>query len=132
MIPCKNCTSCYYGETGRGLETRLEEHKRACRIGSQYSSVAKHTLELGHIIDWKSSKIVYKENNVGRRRVVEGALINLLDVFENNKSFTQEDVFLDYLVCKSLNINLNSCCTTQTEDEVARPTNDFNLEETPE
>ena len=137
MIPCKDCNKCYYGENGRGLEVRLEEHKRSCRLGSQYISVAKHTLELGHVIDWKSSKIVYKENNVGKRRVIEGALISLLKTFENNKSFTQEDIFLNYLICKSLGIKIESFCTPPISrafsaasdiprDAVARPSREHN------
>ena len=76
--------------------------------------VAKHTLELSHRIDWVSADIIYKEYHVGRRRVVEGALIQLLETFENNKSFTQDDVITNILICKSAKINLNSLPTTPT------------------
>ena len=113
-IPCNDCNSRYIGETGRGLEVRLEEHKRACRLGSNYSSVAQHTLDLGHSINWKGSKVLHRDHDVGRRRVVEGALINVLDTFENNKSFTQDDFILDFLVINTLKINLSSFSTTPT------------------
>ena len=78
------------------------------------SIVAKHTLELSHRIDWASADIIYKENHVGRRRVVEGDLIQLLETFENNKSFTQEDVITNILICKSAKANLNSLSTAPT------------------
>ena len=107
-IPCKDCNYRYYGETGRKLSVRLEEHCKDCRLGLQTSMVAKHTLKLGHRINWGSAGIILKENDVGKRRVVEGALIHLLETFENNKSFTQEDVITNILICKSAKINLNS------------------------
>ena len=49
---------------------------------------------------------------VGKCRVVEGALIHLFENFENNKSFTQEDVIINILICKSAKINLNSLSIT--------------------
>ena len=113
-IPCKDCSSRYYGETGRKLSIRLDEHKRDCRQGAQYSAVARHSLDLDHRIDWKNANIIYNNNNAGTRRVVEGALINLMNTFENNKSFTKEDNFTNYLVCSSLKINLNSFSNAPT------------------
>ena len=64
--------------------------------------------------NWKELKVIYRDHDVGRRRVVEGALINVLDTFENNKSFTQDDFILDFLVIKTLKINLSSFSTTPT------------------
>ena len=32
-IKCSDCQACYFGETGRNLNTRLTEHKRATRNG---------------------------------------------------------------------------------------------------
>ena len=85
MIPCKDCNCRYYGEMRRKLSVRLEEHCRDCRLGSQTSMVVKQTLELGHRIDWGSAGIILEENDVSKRRVVEGALIHLLETFKNNK-----------------------------------------------
>ena len=53
--------------------------------------IAKHAWDLDHRIDWNNAKMIYRNNNIGQRRVVEGALIGLLDTFENNKAFTKED-----------------------------------------
>ena len=107
LIPCKDCSSRYVGETGRNLEVRLEEHKRACRLGLENSMVAKHALEISHRINWNQSSIIYKSSNIGKRRVVEGAVINMIETFENNKSFTQEDKFINRLVCQSVRINID-------------------------
>ena len=63
--------------------------------------VAKHTLELSQRIDWASADSIYKEYHVGRCRVVEGTLIQLL-------------VITNILICKSAKINLNSLSTAPT------------------
>ena len=46
--------------------------------------------------------------------MVEGALINLLKPFENNKSFTQEDFVTNRMVCLSAKINLSSFSSAPT------------------
>ena len=83
-------------------------------MGHNYSAVAKHTLDVGHRIDWNNAKILYYNNNVGKRRVLEGALINLNETFENNKSFTQEDKITNFMICKNLNIEIHSHFGTPT------------------
>ena len=111
-VPCMDCDSRYFGETGRSLEVRIGEHKRACRLGTESNMIAKHSWDLDHRINWKESKLIYKESNIGKRRVVEGALIGLFDTFKNNKAFTQEDSITNWLICKSLNIDVSSFSIT--------------------
>ena len=108
-IPCRDCNSSYFGETGRGLDTRLKEHQRAYNLMHNNSVLVKHSWEKDQKIDWENAKLIYKNNSVGERRVVEGALIDLANSMEGNKSFTQDDYFINYLVCKSAlkNFNLN-------------------------
>ena len=48
-ISCDNCNKVYLGQTGRNFKTRLKEHMRAFRLNYDYSNVAKHMLETGHI-----------------------------------------------------------------------------------
>ena len=62
---------------------------------------------MNHRINWSASNIIYKHNNVGMRRVVEDALICLLKTFDNNKSFTQESISINKLVCLGAKINLD-------------------------
>ena len=103
-IPCKDCSKCYIGESGRSLELRKKKHLAACRTGNSYNAVAKHTWEYDHRIDFGNMNLVYKCQNRDVRRVVEGALISLNDTFENNSGLTKEDKFINEIVCKTANI----------------------------
>ena len=91
VIPCKDCDRFYVGETGRSLDIRIDEHKRACRYGLENSAVAQHSLQLDHRINFENTKIIYNDSNIGRRRVVKGAVINSVKTFHKNKSFSEED-----------------------------------------
>ena len=106
-VPCKDCNSMYFGETGRSLEVRIEEHKRAM-LGSENNMIAKHTWEKDHSINWKDSKIIYQNSNVGKRRIIEGPLIGICNTFKNNKAFTQEDEITNLLILKSNEIDINN------------------------
>ena len=90
-IPCKDCDKLYVGETGRNLAVRLDEHRRACSVGQENNAVAVHSISLDHRINFRESKVICKEPNVTKRRIIEGALIHSLDTFKNNKSFSKED-----------------------------------------
>lgn len=100
-IPCLDCDKSYIGESGRGLDVRLAEHKRACRLGNNYSAVATHSLDVGHRISFKQSKIVFNCHDRSRRRTVEGALISLNKTFQNNKGSTKEDKYINSVICES-------------------------------
>ena len=107
-IPCKGCSSSYFGETGRGLEIRLKEHQRAYRDMADNSALVKHSWRNDHQINWKEASIIYKDKNVGNRRLVEGAFINIGNSMEGNKAFTQEDNFINtYIYSMVLNQNKN-------------------------
>ena len=42
-IPCKGCSAVYVGQTGQQLSTRLQEHRRAVKVGYFNTSVvAEH------------------------------------------------------------------------------------------
>ena len=52
----------YIGETGRNLNVRLTEHKRATRNGDINNHIAGHHLQTNHRIDWDSECITYSTN----------------------------------------------------------------------
>ena len=104
-IPCRDCNKSYIGESGRGLHVRLEEHKRACRLGSSYSAVATHSLELDHRIGFSQAKVIFKSDSRSTRRTIEGALIALNNTFTNNKSSTSEDAYINSFLCKKARIH---------------------------
>ena len=58
-------------------------------------------------MNWEDAKIIHKNKEVSQRRVVEGALINICNSLEGNKSFTQEDRQTDKLICSSVKINVD-------------------------
>ena len=123
IIPCKDCDNLYVGETGRNLSVRLDEHRNACSKGLDHNAVATHTLSLDHRINFKDSKIIYKEPNVTKRRVAEGALIHSLKTFKNNKSFNDEDDvisnFISHNVLAAHSPVVSSLFSAQTQGIVA-------------
>ena len=86
------------------MQIRLDEHKRTCRLGNNYSAVATHSLEVGHRIGFSSSAVVYRCKDRNQRRTIEGALISLNNTFENNKSSTKEDKNTNASICKNADI----------------------------
>ena len=58
-IPCGTCPKVYIGQTGRTLEHRLKEHKRALTSGNVFqSAVAEHAMDESHAIKWEEAEVV--------------------------------------------------------------------------
>ena len=58
-IPCSSCEKVYIGQTGRTLDHRLKEHRRALTSGNvQQSAVAEHATSEMHDIDWEKAEVV--------------------------------------------------------------------------
>ena len=55
-IKCSDCQAFYIGETGRNLNTRLTEHKRATRNGDVNNHIAVHHQLTNHNIDWDTAQ----------------------------------------------------------------------------
>ena len=62
-ISCSLCPWSYVGETGRTIEERLVEHKRAVRQLATSSEIANHVLETGHRIDWEKYECLSQESS---------------------------------------------------------------------
>ena len=76
-IRCE-CGDFYIGETGRTLDTRLKEHKAACRQGAfERSAVAEHAWQPGHAIDWENVEIMDTHKDLPARKVKEALYIRL-------------------------------------------------------
>lgn len=57
-IPCKSCPAVYIGQTRRKFKTRLREHRNAVENQRAHdSSVAAHTTELNHSVNWDHAKL---------------------------------------------------------------------------
>ena len=76
-IKCCDCQATYIGETGRNLNTRLTEHKRATRNGDVNNNIAEHHLQTNHRIDWDSAECVIYSTNYYQRLTLESWFTNL-------------------------------------------------------
>lgn len=74
-IPCGVCQKAYIGETGRGLETRLKEHRRDVRNHQSYSAFVVHIEKSNHLPNWQQATILAKCKNKEIRRATESAYI---------------------------------------------------------
>jgi hypothetical protein len=74
-IPCE-CGKSYIGETGRTLETRLNEHKRTVSKGDPNTSkLMEHISNTGHRILWDEAEVIGQEHHWKGRKVQEAAEI---------------------------------------------------------
>ena len=76
-IKCCDCQATYIGETGRNLNTRLTEHRRATRNGDINNNIAEHHLQTNHRIDWDSATCGTYNTNYYQRIVLESWFTNL-------------------------------------------------------
>ena len=76
-IKCCDCQATYIDETGRNLNTRLTEHRRATRNGDINNNTAEHHLQTNHRIDWDSATCVTYNTKYYQRIVLESWFTNL-------------------------------------------------------
>ena len=76
-IKCCDCQATYIGESGRNLNIRLTEHKRATRNGDINNRFAEHHLQTNHRIDWDSAKCVTYSTNYYQRLTLESWFTNV-------------------------------------------------------
>ena len=71
-IPCGTCGRAYIGQTGRTLDQRLKEHKRALTSGNPaHSAVAEHAMEEMHVINWGEAQVVDSHPHYTQRCTLE-------------------------------------------------------------
>ena len=76
-IKCSDCQASYIGETGRNLNTRLTEHKRATRNGDANNHIALHHQLTNHNIDWDTAQCLTYSTNYFQRLTLESWYTNL-------------------------------------------------------
>ena len=106
-IPCLQCSASYFGETGRGFNIRLNEHKAAVRLGYRNNACFKHSSETGHEIDWNNARLICLEEDWLKRQVIESSCISTFENFNGMMSTMSIDKFSAGLILKSPNIKLN-------------------------
>ena len=81
-IPCTTCSKVYIGQTGRLLQTRIEEHKTAVKYAKcDVSAVAEHVWERNHHVDFQSVSILARDCNLNQRLSLESWFIRKSSTF---------------------------------------------------
>ena len=58
-VPCNECSQAYIGQTGRSLDRRIAEHRRALRNGDvAASALAEHVFTAGHKMDLSKATVI--------------------------------------------------------------------------
>ena len=76
-IKCCDCPATYVGETGRNLNTRLTEHRRATKNGDNKNNITEHHLQTDHRIDWDSAECISFSTDYYQRLTLESWFTNL-------------------------------------------------------
>ena len=76
-IKCRDCPTTYVGETGRNLNTRLTEHRRATKNGNNKNNIAEHHLQTDHRIDWDSAECISFSTHYYQQLTLESWFTNL-------------------------------------------------------
>lgn len=86
-VPCGVCDKSYIGETGRGIETRLKEHKRDLRYNREYSAFVDHADKTHHLPNWDGAAVVTSCKSKTNRKAIEAAYILLSDTINMRAGF---------------------------------------------
>ena len=81
------CSRVYYGETGRGLATRVREHRADVRYHRTSSAFVAHVDEAGHLPDWTTATSLETGLTKSQRRIVEAAFIGEGNVLNTSPGF---------------------------------------------
>ena len=88
-IPCNTCDKVYIGETHRGLQTRLQEHKNDIRFGRCNTGLSEHIINKNHIVDWEHASVLRSGLDKKKRKAIESAYIATENTINHNIGFTR-------------------------------------------
>ena len=86
-IPCAVCDRQFIGETGRGLKTRIAEHRRDMRNHTESNAMVAHANKEGHLPRWEQANILEKGIPENIRRALEAAHIQSKDTTNTRSGF---------------------------------------------
>lgn len=76
QIPCRDCSAVYIGQTRRKIKTRIKEHKNAVDANKpNESSVAVHTSNNNHNINWEEAKLIKSVQKISHLNAWESMII---------------------------------------------------------
>ena len=76
LMKCTGCDKVYIGETGRRLKNRIYKHKRDCRFEILNTGLSRHSWDYNHFFDFDNVKILAREYNKYKRKIIESIYIN--------------------------------------------------------
>ena len=69
------CGEKYIGETGRTMNLRMKEHQRAVKYDNTLNGISVHANTTRHAIAWETNKVLHKEKDWNKRKVLEALYI---------------------------------------------------------
>ena len=80
-IPCRDCSKCYVGQTGRYLKQRLSEHRRDQQKLNVINPTAlvDRSRQLNHQFDFENTKVLKTERYLSKRLLHEMIFIKVND-----------------------------------------------------
>ena len=87
QVPCGNCDKSYIGETGRGIQTRIKEHKRDLRNDADHSAFVIHAHSTAHLPNWDGAKVIARCGSKGCRKATEAAFITTNETIKTRVVF---------------------------------------------
>ena len=86
-IPCKGCYQTYVGETGRGVDVRLKEHRSDVKFHRTSNAIVLHIEKCHHLPDWDGTKLLEKNVKKRTRKILEAAHIITRNTFNSRNGF---------------------------------------------
>ena len=105
VIPCGQCDKKYVGETARGLNIRVREHKYACHIWDTNNACYGHRYSHGHSMAWGNAHMLAEVTDKIRRKCLEAGVIQNYPTIEQNSGMFSLAPPLSELVLKAYRIN---------------------------
>ena len=87
QVPCGNCDRTYIGETGRGIDKRLKEHKSDWRNDRDHSAFVNHAHHTNHIPNWGGATVLATCKTKENRKATEAAYIATSDTINTRAGF---------------------------------------------
>ena len=75
------------GETGRGVETRLKEHKSDVKFHRSSNAIVLHIDKCNHLPNWDDTRILEKNVKKQTRKILEAAHISSRNTFNSRSGF---------------------------------------------
>ena len=101
-INCIQCNKKYIGQTCLFLHNRLLEHARSIKNKENKTALAKHAITNKHSFDFKNTNILYFENNLKKRLMLEMIYIQKENACVNYKTDIDNLSAIYYNIIKSI------------------------------